>query len=232
MKVAVLSDVHANIYALRSVLNDLDKEGVESILVAGDLIGYYYWPLEVVKALKEDARVHCIRGNHESILKETLINVEAAERYRIKYGTGYDVCREQLSDSQINWLLCLPSEKHILLGNKTFYLSHGSLSCTDEYLYPDTPHEKLLENYSEADYTIFGHTHYPFTHGNDGQYLINPGSVGQPRDIGGIASFVIIDTENNCILFKRKSFDIASVVSEVEKRDPSLNYLAMIMKRG
>ena len=79
MKVAVISDVHANIYALRSVLHDLDKEGVENILVAGDLIGYYYWPSEVVKILMEDSRVHCIRGNHENILEETLNNNEKAK---------------------------------------------------------------------------------------------------------------------------------------------------------
>mgnify|MGYP003661192313 FL=1 len=80
MKVAVISDLHANIHALRVVLEDLDKENVSAILVAGDLIGYYYWPAEVVNLLMADERFICIRGNHENILHQVLGSEEAAQK--------------------------------------------------------------------------------------------------------------------------------------------------------
>lgn len=231
MKVAIISDVHANIHALRVVLNDLDKEGVAKILVAGDLIGYYYWPSEVVELVMEDGRFICIRGNHENILQEVIANKGAADRYRNKYGSGYDVCRAQLSESQINWLVSLPSEKYVTIDNISFYLAHGALGSTDEYLYPDAPLERLLENYSEARYTIFGHTHYPFLHEHEDRYLINPGSVGQPRDSGGLASYLIVNTRNQVVRFKRKAFDTDAVVKAADANDPSLSYLSEIMKR-
>jgi len=231
MKVAIISDVHANIHALRVVLNDLEKEKVTKILVAGDLIGYYYWPSEVLQLVMEDERFICIRGNHENILQEVNENQEAANRYRGKYGSGYDFCRDQLSECQMNWLLSLPREKYLKLDGVSFYLAHGSLGSTDEYLYPDVSLEKLLENYSDARYTIFGHTHYPFIHQHEGRYLLNPGSVGQPRDSGGLASYLIVDTENQVVRFKRKAFDTDLVVKAAEANDPSLSYLSSIMKR-
>lgn len=231
MKVGVISDIHANIHALRVVLSDLDREKVDTILVAGDLIGYYYWPSEVVKLLMEDKRFLCIRGNHEDILSKVLEDDVEAERYRSKYGSGYDICKERLSDVQIKWLESLPSEMSITLNKVTFYLSHGSLCSTEKYLYPDAPLTKMLKNYSDAKYTIYGHTHYPFLHEYSGRFLINPGSVGQPRDSGGLASYVIIDTENNSVRFKRKAFNSLLVISEVAKKDPSLSYLSEIMER-
>lgn len=231
MKVAIISDVHANIHALNVVLNDLEKENVTKILVAGDLIGYYYWPSEVLKIFIKDDRFICIRGNHENILQEGNADQQAASRYRKKYGSGYDFCRNELSESEMNWLLSLPKEKYVTLDGTTFYLGHGSLGSTDEYLYPDAPLKKLLENYSNARYTIFGHTHYPFLHQHEDRYLLNPGSVGQPRDSGGLASYLVVDTENQVVKFKRKSFDIDLVVRAAKANDPSLGYLSSIMKR-
>jgi len=231
MKVAVLSDVHANIHALRAVLEDLDKERVERILVAGDIIGYYYWPGEVVELLMGDGRFHCISGNHEHILRQVVNDEGAAIRYRRKYGSGYDVCMDQLSDLQISWLLSLPEEISVNIDGLQFHIGHGALGSSDEYLYPDAPLDKILSNYSTAEYTIFGHTHYPFLHSHAGQHLLNPGSVGQPRDMGGLASYVVINSENRVIRFKRKPFDTAAVVQAARENDPELAYLAAIMSR-
>ena len=231
MKVGVISDLHANIHAMRAVLEDLNKEEVDAILVAGDLIGYYYWPAEVVDLLMSDERFICIRGNHENILREVLASDEAAQRYRKKYGSGYEACRQQLSEAQLEWLLSLPEEIVVTLEGVTFHVGHGALGKVDEYLYPDAAFERLLDNYSDARYTIFGHTHYPFLHQHMGRYLLNPGSVGQPRDTGGLASHVVINTTNNVIRFKRKTFDTMPIINAARKKDPSLGYLADIMDR-
>lgn len=231
MKVAIISDLHANIHALRVVLEDINKEGVEAILVAGDLIGYYYWPREVVDLIMSDNRFICIRGNHENILREVLANDEAAQRYRKKYGSGYESCRQQLSIAQMNWLMSLPKEIGLTINGVTFHVGHGALGSSDEYLYPDVSSKKLTDNYSDAKYTIFGHTHYPFLHEHQGRYLLNPGSVGQPRDTGGLASYIILNTINHVVRFKRKAFDKNTVINAAREKDPSLGYLAEIMNR-
>lgn len=231
MKVAVISDLHANIHALRAVLDDLNKEEVNAILVAGDLIGYYYWPAEVVKLLMTDKRFFCIRGNHENILQEVLASDTAAKCYLNKYGSGYEACRRQLSEAQLQWLFSLPEQTVVTFEGETFHLGHGALGNTDEYLYPDAPFGRLLDNYSDSKYTIFGHTHYPFLHQYGGRYLLNPGSVGQPRDIGGLASYLVINTANQVVRFKRKAFDRTPVIDAAREKDPSLGYLADIMNR-
>lgn len=231
MKVALISDIHANIYALESVYADLDKEGVEKILIVGDLIGYYYWPKEVVGILKGDDRVVCVRGNHESILHEVMFDKEAADRYRKKYGSGYDSCLNDLSAGEIDWLVTLPKSLDLEIAGCTFYLSHGGLGSIDEYLYPDAEARQIEQSYSDKKFTVFGHTHYSFLHSSNGRFLINPGSVGQPRDIAGSASYVILNLENSTVRFKRKSFDVPRVVEVAKERDPQVAYLWKIMSR-
>lgn len=231
MKVALISDIHANIYALESVCADLNKEAVDKILVIGDLIGYYYWPKEVIDILRNDKRVVCVRGNHESILREVMSDSEAADRYRKKYGSGYDACLNDLSAGEINWLVTLPESLDLEIAGCTFYLSHGSLGSIDQYLYPDAEASRIEQNYSDKKFTIFGHTHYSFLHSHNGKFLINPGSIGQPRDIAGLASYVILNLENLTVRFKRKSFDISRVAEAANERDPQLAYLWEIMSR-
>lgn len=231
MKIAVLADIHANIYALEAVLADCRDEVVGHFIVAGDLVGYYYWPQPVVQRLMHDACVTCIRGNHEDILAQALGDAVAAERYRQKYGSGYDVCLETLSGDEMQWLLHLPTCIELTLGDVHFSVHHGSPVAPDEYVYPDASVEVLARSHASRHFTVLGHTHYPFIHHLDGSVLLNPGSVGQPRDIGGQASYVVIDLANRAVRFKRIPFDVAPVVAAAQARDPELGYLRRIMTR-
>lgn len=232
MKVAILADIHANIHALEAVLADCIHEAVEHFIVAGDLVGYYYWPQPVVQRLMHNPRFTCIRGNHEDILAETLISDSAAERYRQKYGSCYDVCRQTLCEDEMQWLLNLPEKVELTLGGVHFSVHHSSPAGTDEYIYPDATAEVLARCHDSRDFTILGHTHYPFIHHLEGSILLNPGSVGQPRDLGGQACYVLIDLTNRALRFKRIPFDISQIVTTARVRDPALAYLHKIMTRG
>lgn len=231
MKVAILSDIHANIFALQAVYEDMDSQGVEHVLVSGDLVGYYYWPGEVVRMIRDDSRTVCIAGNHEHILRDIISHPESAEGYRRKYGSGYDACFEQLSDDEVEWLLGLPDEVRLQCADKSFYMSHGGFESVDRYLYPDASSELISKNYSDCDFSVYGHTHYPFLHSSHGRFLVNPGSVGQPRDTGGLASYVVVDLANTTIRFRRKAFDSSSILNEAKIRDPGLVYLSKVMVR-
>ena len=231
MKIAILADIHANIHALEVVLADCRNEEVEHFIVAGDLIGYYYWPQPVVQLLMHDTRVTCIRGNHEDILAEIIDSPKAAERYRNKYGSGYDVCRETLCNDELQWLLHLPTKAELTLGGVHFSVHHGSPAATDEYIYPDTTAEVLARCHDSRDFTILGHTHYPFVHYLDGRILLNPGSVGQPRDFGGQACYALLNLANRALRFKRIPYDVSPVIAAAKTHDPSLGYLHKIMTR-
>lgn len=231
MKVAILSDIHANIFALDAVLADCKDEEVGHFIVAGDLVGYYYWPKLVVQRLMQDTRVTCIRGNHEDILAETLASACAADCYRQKYGSGYDVCLDSLSDEELRWLLSLPSKAELAIDGVHFSVHHGSPSSTDEYIYPDANSDILARCHDSCHYTVLGHTHYPFMHASNSSILVNPGSVGQPRDCGGQASYVVINLANRSLRFKRIPYDIGPVIAAAKARDPALEYLQKIMTR-
>ena len=131
----------------------------------------------------------------------------------------------------MNWLLSLPKTLSLKISDSDFFISHGSISRDDEYIYPDTSLQKLKKNYSKKKFTIFGNTHYPFIHNYNGKYLINPGSIGQPRDLSAMASYVILDLETDVIQFKRKKFEINQIIEKVKEYDPDMLYLQNVLRR-
>ncbi|MDB9909845.1 metallophosphatase family protein [Gammaproteobacteria bacterium] len=231
MYIALLSDIHSNIFALDAVYKDLEEKDISKILITGDLIGYYYWPKEVITKVMRDKRVACISGNHEEILAESMNCTIKAAEYRKKYGSGYDVCIKELSNSQLHWLLSLPKTLSLEIEGISFFLAHGSLHSASDYIYPDAPKELLDKNYTDALFTVFGNTHYPFTAHNGKNTIINPGSVGQPRDLSGIASYALVNTQNQSITFRRVSFERGEIISAAQKYDPEISYLQTIMFR-
>lgn len=231
MKVAILSDVHANIYALKAVLSAIEKDNIDKVIVAGDFVGYYYWPSEVVEICMEEDRFICIKGNHEANLKEILDDRKKLIPLTKKYGSSYKICLEALSATQIDWLVNLPESRTEQFDKVSFYFTHGSLKSLNEYVYPDADVGHLQENFSDAKYTVLGHTHYPLIYSWQGRCLLNPGSVGQPRDIGGLASFFIVNTENHVVSPKRVPFSVESIVRHVEMYDEETPYLKNVLMR-
>ena len=232
MKVAIISDIHANAIALDAVYGDVLFRQADAVLVCGDLIGYYFWPDQVIEKVASDERFMCISGNHEAILKETLESKEASETYKLKYGSGYEFCKRLLSAQQIEWLQGLPQALKVEFDGVSFYCGHGIPGDVNEYLYPDASKKKILDSYSSAKFTLLGHTHYPFIHASDNKYLLNPGSVGQPRDVGGLASYAVVNTSNLAVQFVRVPFDVARVIEAARLNDPDLPYLSEVMCRG
>ena len=231
MKVALLADIHANDIALDAAYRDLDRIGVDRILVAGDLIGYYYAPAAVVRRLRDDPRVTCIRGNHEDMLRDVLTDDDAATAYHARYGSGLAACIEQLDTESLDWLAALPVSHETEIAGVSFHMSHGGLGLTDIYLYPTAPPDVLAAHYSRCDYTVFGHTHYPFQHQRGEQALINPGSVGQARDRSRGASYAIVDLANRAVQPRRIAFDAEPIIRAARERDPHRPYLHEVLER-
>ncbi len=100
MKIGVLSDIHGNHYALKAVLEEARRCGVEYLFILGDLVGYYYYPDEVLKLL-EDWPKEVIQGNHEEMLKEVLNKETEKETVRKKYGMVFYLIMNPLDEELI-----------------------------------------------------------------------------------------------------------------------------------
>ena len=92
MKIAILSDIHANISAFKAVLQDVEKQKCERLFILGDLVGYYYWPKDVVQYLMQSTCSTVIRGNHEDLLIKSIESEEFNEACYHKYGSGIKIC--------------------------------------------------------------------------------------------------------------------------------------------
>ena len=231
MKVAILSDIHGNHYALEQVLNEASKIGVGKLLVLGDIVGYYYRP-EVVLELLSKWPYEIIKGNHEMILKDLHDGKINSNDLKRKYGNGHEQALKRLDSSQCDWLFTLPQQKTVVIDGVSFQMNHGSPWSIDEYLYPNTSTDLLEKCDSlEHDFVLIGHSHYSFSFQCKHSILINSGSVGQSREKGGLAYWSIVDTHNKSFEIYKTKYDTASLLKEVYKLDHDFEYSAKVLIR-
>ncbi|MCD4742022.1 MAG: metallophosphatase family protein [Desulfobacteraceae bacterium] len=195
MKIAVISDIHSNKFYLEAVLLQIEKLCADDIYCLGDLIGYLDEPNHVIDLMKEN-NVHCVKGNHEKyLLGEMTYNNDREGIYRIQEQ------KKLLSSKNFKYIEQLPDcfEKNIEGYN--FFFSHSLPGDTSSYIRSVVDLDSFdLKKYK---YFCFGHTHIPLITYHYGTCVINPGSVGQPRDYTQKPSFAIINTGTiECTLYK------------------------------
>ncbi|UOG59332.1 metallophosphoesterase family protein [Leptospira noguchii] len=231
MKVGLISDVHGNHLALRAVLKAAKKKGVNKLLITGDLVGYYFWVKEVLELLSNwDFEI--VKGNHEEMLAYSLVNKDYLNEVDKKYGKGLRHSINTLDLSQIDWLVSLPHPLEINFEHLKLLLCHGSPWDLNEYIYPDTK-DSMLESLKDSkyDWIVLGHTHYPMIRKFKNTMLINPGSVGQPRNGVQGAHWAILDTEAGSVQNFVESYDITWIIKQVRKLEPNHPYLAQVLER-
>lgn len=231
MKVGIISDIHGNHYALKEVLKDAEKKGIERVLVLGDLVGYYYRP-DLVLELLSEWKYDIIKGNHEDLLEKRYKNIIAADILKGKYGSGHEQALKRLDNITLQWLFKLPKHRIIVIDGITFQLNHGSPRSIDEYLYPDSPLQQLESCSSEiCDFVLIGHSHYAFTYQCKKSVLINCGSVGQSRQKGGVAYWASVDTITKDYTINETPYDTSSLLSDLRSNDPEMIYSYNILLR-
>lgn len=230
MKVALLADIHANDLALHAVLSRARDCGVERLLIAGDFVGYYRRASRMLAMLNE-WNFDAISGNHEAMLEQAADEGEAS-RIRAKYGSGIDAARSSLTPRQVEWLCGLPEKLSITVDGWRVLLCHGTPWDRDEYMYPDRVASSLPRLAQlEADIIISGHTHYPYLVRHDSIILVNPGSVGQPRDGSPGACWALWDTGDNSVSLRREPYDSSPLLQDCRLYDAQHPYLASVLTR-
>ena len=208
MKILILSDIHANWFALDAI-----RESFDACLFLGDLVEYGVDPIPCIDWVRSHATCS-IRGNHDHSLAQR-VAPPAGTGFRRLAGATRQLHWNILRPSHMKYLSQLPVTQNIKLDGYKFHLVHATpRDPMDEYLTDDAAAwGKRLENI-DADFVCVGHTHIPcHLHVGDRQ-LINPGSVGQPRDGDPRASYAVI--ENGRIELKRIDYDIESAVRQIE----------------
>ena len=213
MRLGLLSDVHGNRIALDAVLDDLPP--VDGLVCAGDVVGYGPWPAECVAALRE-RDVPTVMGNHDrAVAGGSTAGFNAMAEAGVEYARG------ALDDDARDWLAGLPDRRTVAGGRVV--VVHGHPDDPDRYTYPHQVSERLLEraaervdaNPWEVDALVFGHTHVQGVDSFPRGVVVNPGSVGQPRDGDPRAAYAVLDVENRDVERRRVEYDVDAVADAV-----------------
>ena len=221
MRYAVISDIHANLEALETVLREIDRIGVDRIVSLGDLVGYNANPNECVRMIQERG-ILSLMGNHDA----AACGLEDPAEFNPVARAAVLWTRRTLEPDLRSVLEGLPEEASL---NEGLRLVHGSLIHRDHYL---RSYYDIMENIRRMRGTepgirmlFFGHTHIQVAFAFDGDqpavlsspkfsvrddslYLINPGSVGQPRDRDPRCAFLLYDEEAQTVEFLRLPYDV------------------------
>jgi len=208
MRIGLISDIHANLPALEAVLDDMPS--VDEIVCAGDVVGYNPWPRECLKRVRAVSSL-IVQGNHDR-------DVETPHRYghNEMAHAGLELAREELSEAQREWLADLPQRTEFAEGAYRLVHSHPDPNKLGSYVRP--AQFPKMRSYLD-DYTgiVLGHTHIQHKATIDGRLIVNPGSVGQPRDRDKRAAYAVLDTVADEVDLRRVEYDINRVISRVEE---------------
>lgn len=225
MRYIVFSDIHGNSLALKSMMKQTINEKTDGYIFCGDIVGYFYEQEEVINQLcKWNERLYAVLGNHDFNYLNGLGDETYAKIFSQQYGRSYV---EELSVSALTFLQRLPCALSLIIDGKRVLVLHGSLSDPlDGRIYPDTEIEKK-ELYSRYDVVFTGHTHYQMKKKCDKTLLINPGSLGQPRDGRGF-SYCIFDFEKMKVEFHTIEIDIKALIDNMLQRKEDMRLVAYI----
>jgi predicted phosphodiesterase len=190
-RIALFSDVHANLTALDAVLGDIDGSGVTETYCLGDLVGYGPDPGEVVERIRS-AGIPTIRGNYDDGVgarRGECGCYYASDAARADGAASYAFTDAALNEPDHDWLAALPAELRLEHRGARILLAHGSPRKINEYLLLDRSDAQLarLADAAEADVVCVGHIHIPYHRSltaPDGRHVhyVSSGSVGKPKD--------------------------------------------------
>lgn len=184
MKVAFLSDLHANFPALCRALQGARRAGASRVLCAGDIVGFGPHPTEVVRLLMEEG-VECVQGNVDRRVLDAPHKAKKL-RKRIRRGDESQAAwaAMNLGPAERAWLEGLPPELRLELGGLSVWVVHGSPLSDSDYVYPSITPRGLAAKLGAVrpDVLVCGHSHVPFSRTVAGVRVVNCGSVGRPVD--------------------------------------------------
>lgn len=242
MRYAIISDIHGNIEALQAVLNDIGSRSIDSIFCLGDIVGYYPDPEGCVELIKKHAQF-CVAGNHDY----AAIGKIDTRNFTYYAFAAMEWTKQNISDNARDFLRSLP----LTVERDDMFFTHSSPSNPQDwaYVFPDSE-EAVFEAFNSLVHKLnfIGHTHWPsimiqeedrvILHSDhtikvaDGNfYLINVGSVGQPRDFDSRSCYAVFDTTAKELSIVRVQYNYS--ITQKKIRDNNLPlFLAERLEKG
>jgi len=256
MKIALFSDIHANLPALEAFFADVEKQKPDAIYCLGDLVGYNIWPNEVINEIRKRG-IPTIAGNYDFGIGRTSDECGCAYKTEAEKEMGkisISYTNSIVKDDERAYLRTLPAhirvEYQLNTDKLNLLLVHGSPRKINEYLFEDRDEKSMLRIMEQADADImcFGHTHQPYhrvlstavTEDTHYRHAINIGSVGKPKDKdprGGYVMLHISDTssvkdkDSIGVEFIRFDYDIEKAAKAIED-SPLPNEYAEMLRKG
>jgi predicted phosphodiesterase len=222
MRYLILSDIHSNSEALTAVLARVKRKHWDKAVVLGDVVGYGANPNQAVEMLRELKPLVAIRGNHDKVCS----GVEDGEMFNRVALQAAMWTRQKLTPGNLRWLQSLPEGPLIVDG--AFAVAHGTPIDEDAYIFGEI---EALNVFRQTAFPIcfFGHSHFPVIFGLSPdaiqtvlteapsfrfrlepgvRYLVNPGSIGQPRDGNPFASFAMFDSDARSVTVYRVPYPV------------------------
>jgi predicted phosphodiesterase len=231
MKYLIVSDIHSNKEALTSVLSFVRRKPWDKVVFLGDLVGYGANPNQTVDMLRGLKPLVGIRGNHDKVCSG-IENGELFNRIALEAAMW---TRRKLTRTNLQWLKALPQGPVVV--DDRFAISHGTPVDEDAYIFGEI---EALNVFRHTSFPVcfFGHSHFPviFALSPDAittiltvapsfrfrlregvRYLINPGSIGQPRDGNPLASFALYDSDSRTVAIHRIAYRVSETQQKILK---------------
>ena len=256
MRIALFSDIHANLPALKAFFKDIETTKPDAVYCLGDLVGYNIWPNEVINEIRKRG-IPTIAGNYDFGIGRTSDDCGCAYKTDDEKANGavsISFTNSLVNEEERQYLRTLPA--HIKLefqlnnDKLNLLLVHGSPRKINEYLFEDRDEKSMLRIMEQADADImcFGHTHKPYhrimNNGAEGQdhfrHAINIGSVGKPKDGDPRGGYVLLTINENSSIkdqnsiateFIRFAYDVEKAAKAVED-SPLPNAYAESLRKG
>ncbi len=222
MRYLIFADIHGNLEAFLSVLKFIQKRKVDHYIFLGDVVGYGASPNEVIQKLQALKPLSIVRGNHD----KAVCGLDSIETFNPIAASAIHWTKERISKKNLAFVL--RQKKGPLFVDETISICHGAPFDEDYYIFGEFDAAEAFRHL-QTQVCLFGHTHFPFVYsekegvvegtfieGNtvevrlekDARYLINPGSVGQPRDRNPRSACAVYDSETRLIKFFRLDYNI------------------------
>jgi predicted phosphodiesterase len=244
MRYLVISDVHSNLESLEKLFSLKKTNNIDKILFLGDLVGYGANPNEVIDYFLTLKNTYYVRGNHDKVVA----GIESSSLFNPVAAFSAEWSKNQISKNNLKFLKSMPQGPKIVDYFST--ICHGSTFDEDYYVFSIFEASESIK-FMETSVGFFGHTHFPIMYllrnnkidtvpfvketkiklDPNTKYLINPGSIGQPRDKDPHPSFIIFDSDKREIQFYRYSYSIKKTQKKI--RDAGLpDALALRLESG
>jgi putative phosphoesterase len=226
MKICVFSDIHGNGAAFLPAYKQIISEKADLNIYLGDLCGYYYDQLMIYNFLVTIPNLIALKGNHDALfLRIHDGDSELRKVYLNKYGHSMEVLLSQNVAELKEWLGALPASYSAEDISISCY--HGSpKDMIEGYVYPDSSLDEFQSN--PFEFILLGHTHYSMNRSIHRKLILNPGSLGQPRN-GDLPTYMVIDHATREVILKKINYDKSNLLKQIESYGDSSLYLRKIL---